>query len=524
MTKKLLSILMALSLVLGLTTAFAIESSAAGVVNIYESLTDPVIDGAIDEGVYRFVCATGDDPAGNIVTWPDCRVDDSMELWACWKGDFLYIAVKVACTDHVAYMDNASKHFIFNAHYMMTCLCPDDPYKDEYTGDNDDGSWSWTALYNAGHVYEWTIINPSQETTSDIADHFLGMSSKEGFEYKVTTANGFDIYEQKIPLSQVTTKAAPSGIKGQVGALFGFGFSIGLNDHGFGYPGDPEKYPNYIEHDDMVYYSDYFTGDKNIHGLAYCKLASDLAKDPEQNESEAPAPSAIDTPYDVFPQLDGLWNVTEDKGQKVTVTYSQGTTVVTGSTEGNWPSAKASFPSTVYLAEGTYLVYDFSVDTGATSILFNGTQIQGLIPNASLDTGSGDLYSGEYAGAITYEELAEKLGTDENGFVVLNDMQVYSVNGATVTFKTFKLDPTYVPADAPDVSEPEESETEESVPEQDESDEADDTSVPATDNSDDASEGEDKDGGNLGLIIGIVVGVVAIIAVVAVVLVLKKKK
>lgn len=523
MTKKLLCILMTLALVMGLTAAFALESSAAGVVNIYESATDPVVDGAIDAGVYRFVCATGDDPAGNIVTWPDCRVDDSMELWACWKGDFLYLAVKVACTDHVAYMDNATEHFIFNAHYMMTCICPDDPYKDEYTGDYDDGSWSWSALYNAGHVYEWTIINPSQETTSDIDNHFLDMSSKEGFEFKVTTANGFDIYEQKIPLSQLSTKAAPAGIKGQVGSLFGFGFSIGLNDHGFGYPGDPEKYPNYIEHDDMVYYSDYFTGDKNIHGLAYCKLVSDIEKDPSQEESEAPAPTPIDTPYDVFPQLDGLWTMTEDKGQNVSITYSQGTTVVTGSTEGNWPSAKANFPNKVYIGEGTYLVYDFTVDTGATSILFNGIQMQGLI-DENLDAGSGDLYAGEYKGAISYDKLAEKLGTDENGYVILNDMQVYSVNGATVTFKTFKLDPTYVPVDTPDVSDPEESVPEESTPVTDESEEVEDTSVPATDASDVSEDKADDKGGNTGLIIGIVIGVIAIIAVVVVIVLLKKKK
>ena len=51
MTKKILCILMTLALVMGLTAAFALESNAAGVVNIYESATDPVVDGAIDAGV-----------------------------------------------------------------------------------------------------------------------------------------------------------------------------------------------------------------------------------------------------------------------------------------------------------------------------------------------------------------------------------------------------------------------------------------------------------------------------------------
>ena len=45
MTKKLLCILMTLALVMGLTAAFALESNAAGgIVNIYESATDPVIE------------------------------------------------------------------------------------------------------------------------------------------------------------------------------------------------------------------------------------------------------------------------------------------------------------------------------------------------------------------------------------------------------------------------------------------------------------------------------------------------
>lgn len=523
MTKKLFSILLALSLVFGFTAAVSLESSASGVVDIYESLTDPVIDGVIDEGAYRFVCATGNDPAGNIVTWPDCRVDDTMELYACWKGDFLYLAVKVVCNEpHIAYRNDATGHFIFNAHYMMTCLCPDNPYKDEYLGDNDDGSWSWTALYNAGFVYEWTMINPSQESDSDIADHFRDMSAKAGFEYKVATAGGYDIYEQKIPLSQVTTNAAPTGIKGEVGALFGFGFAIGLSDHGFGYADKPEEWPDYIDHDDMVYYSDYFTGDKNIRGLAYCKLMSDLEKDPDDEQSEAPAPTAIDTPYDIFPQLDGLWTMTENGGQNVAVTYSQGKTVINGSTVGNWPAATAKFPSTVYIGEGGYLVYDFSFETGLFSLRMNGTNYVHQLMTDNCEDGSGDMLPGTYKGAISYEQLAELLGTTEDGLVAITDMTVFSVSGAEITFNAFRFDPSYVPSDVPEVSEPEVSEPAESTPEDEESVD-DNVSSTVTDNSD-VSDTDDDNGGNLGLIIGIAVAAVAIIAVVAAVLVLKKKK
>ncbi len=530
--KKLLSILITLTLVLGLTAAFAFESSAAGIVSIYESTADPVIDGVIEEDIYRFVCKTGNDPAGNIVTWPDCRVDDTMELWACWKGDFLYLAVKVVCNgEHIAYMDNASEHFIFNAHYMMTCLCPDDPYKDEYTGDNEDGSWSWTALYNAGHVYEWTMINPSQETTSDIDNHFRDMSAKQGFEYKVSTADGFDIYEQKIPLSQVTTNAAPSGIKGQIGSLFGFGFSIGLSNHGEGYPGDPEKYPNYIEHDDMVYYSDYFTGDKNIHGLAYCKLVSDIKKDPGQEGSttEPEAPTAIDTVCDIFPTLDGLWVKTDaENGDSINIEYSQGKTVISGSSSGSWPSAKAVFPNTIYIGEGTYLVYDLSFDVGKTSIRLNGEKYVHTFMSDNLEDNTDDLLPGSFSGAISYEQLVELLGANEDGLVAITDMTVFTVDGAEITFNTFKFDPAYVP---PVVDPDDGNDGNESVP-VDESEpatesEPEDESAPATESTpvvEDSTTVDDPEGGNTGLIIGIVAGVVAIAAIVVVVIILKKKK
>ncbi|MBQ3597884.1 MAG: hypothetical protein II987_01325 [Clostridia bacterium] len=521
--KKLLSILITLTLVLGLTAAFAFESSAAGIVSIYEAAKDPVVDGVVDSEGYRLVCKTGDDPTGYLNTWEGCTVDDTMELWACWKGDFLYIAIKVVCNgEHVAYMNNASEHFIFNAHHLMTCICPDDPYKDCYVGDNEDGSWSWGGLYNKQFIYEWTIINPSQETESDIADHFCGMSGLEGFEYKVVTDGGYDVYEQKIPLSKMTTSEAPNGVKGQVGSLFGFGFQIGLSDYGNGYANAGEE----RDYDDYVFYSDYFTGAKKVVGMSYCKLVSDIAKDPAQEESttEPEAPTALDTVCDIFPTLDGLWTKTDHDGASVNIEYSQGKTVVNGSVSGTWPSATANFPTTLYVGEGTYLVYDFSFESGTTSLRFNADRaIHTLIPDAPLESGSDDLQPGEYSGAISYEQLAELMGTNEDGLVVINGFTVYSVNGAEITFNTFKLDPAYVPP----VVEP----GDESVP-VDESEPADesepeDESVPTTESTpvvEDSTPADDSDGGNTGLIIGIVAGVVAIIAIVVVVVILKKKK
>ncbi len=525
--KKLLSILITLTLVLGLTAAFALESSAAGIVGIYEAETAPVVDGVVDSEGYRLVCKTGEDPTGYLNTWEGCEVEEDMELWACWKGDFLYIAVKVVCNEpHVAYdswTTRQEEHFIFNAHHMMTCICPDDPYKACYVNpDSEDGSWDWGGLFNKQFIFEWTIINPSQESDTDVCDHFCGMSGLEGFEYKVTTEGGFDVYEQKIPLSKMTTSEAPNGVKGQVGSLFGFGFQLGLSDYGTGYANSGEE----RDFNDYVYYSDYFAGAKKVIGMAYCKLVSDLVKDPTQEESteEPEAPTAMDTVCDIFPTLDGLWTYTECNGTNVNIEYSQGKTVVSGSTSGNWPSATAKFPTTLYVGEGTYLVYDFSFEAGTTSLRFNDTYaIHTLIPDAPLESGSDDIQAGEYSGAISYEQLVELMGANEDGLVVINSFTVYSVNGAEITFNTLKLDPAYVPpvVEPDDTSLPEESDPvdTESEPE--------DESVPATDDSTadtSAPVSGEEDGGNTGLIIGIVAGVVAIVAIVVVVIILKKKK
>ncbi len=522
MTKKLLSVLVILTLVLGLTAAFALESSAASIALIYESATDPVIDGVVDSEGYRLVCETGADPTGNLKTWEGCTVDDTMQLYACWKGDYLYLAVKVVCNgDHVAYKNDAAggTHYIFNAHHMMTCVCPGDPYQEVYKGGNEDGSWDWSELYNASYVWEWTIINPSQETDSDIADHFRNMSAQEGFEYKVTTADGYDTYEQKIPLSKIVNSLQPNGVKAEVGSLFGFGFQMGLSDWGDGYTDETFE--------DYVYFSDYFTGAKYINGMAYCKLASDLEKDPSDTPEEPAAPEAIDEQYDIFPQLDGLWVATPHDEATVTVTYSQGTTVIGGSISGKWPSASATLPKTIYIGEGTSLVYDFSFDVGTTSIRVNDQKfLHDLIPDAPIESGSGDLQPGTYSGAITYDQLVELLGADENGLVRIDSFTIYSVNGAEITFNTFKFDPSYVPPVVePDVSEPETDDSSEpeavdpSEPADESTPTTNDSSAPTT--SDDASE---EKGGNTGLIIGIAIAVVVVIAIVVVVVVVSKKK
>ena len=93
--KKLLSIILMLTLLVGLTVSIPLESSAEGtIVLIYESETAPVVDGSVD-AAYRQIATSSNDPTGNIVTNEGCTVDDYMEVYACWNGDSLYLLLKV---------------------------------------------------------------------------------------------------------------------------------------------------------------------------------------------------------------------------------------------------------------------------------------------------------------------------------------------------------------------------------------------------------------------------------------------
>ncbi len=514
--KKLLSIILMLTLLVGLTVSIPLESSAEGtIVLIYESETAPVVDGSVD-AAYRQIATSSNDPTGNIVRNEGCTVDDYMEVYACWNGDSLYLLLKVTCNDpHVAYMDNASEHFIFNAHYLMTALCPDNPYKDIYKGDQEDGTWTWGGLYTAQLVYEWTIINPSQDSESDIADHFLSMSSTEGFEYKVVTDGGFDYYEQKIPLESLKTGKVANGVPAEVGSLFGFAFLVGLSDFGTGYA--PTTFT------DKVYLSDYFTGDKYIQGMAYCKLASDLNNDDNNETSKEEKPSAITATYDLFPAITN-WKNADVNGTSVVYSYSKGVSTFSGSVAGTYPSTTGTLDKTIYLAEGTYLVYDMNVDTGSVSFRLNGsTQINTLISD-NIEAGTDNLLAGEYTGYITYEDLAALLGTTDDGLVAITDVTVFSVDGATCTINTFEFDPSYVPSEDPDPSE-EPDISEEPSEEPDISEEPSEEPTVSADPSEEVSDTSApvENGGSLTWL-WIVIAVVVIAAAVAAFLIIKKKK
>lgn len=239
-------------------------------------------------------------------------------------------------------------------------------------------------------------------------------------------------------------------------------------------------------------------------------------------------PGALEEKFDIFENCKDLWVKTPVNSSNITIETADGVTVVGGSAAGDYPWADATLPVPVLLGQGAYLVYDLTFDVGSTSLRANEIAFHQLFKGASIQAGSNDLLPGTYKGAVSYDELAELLGTNEEGLVEINKLTVFSVAGAEITFNAFAFDPSYVPEETPDVSEPETSTPadDSSEPADDSSEPADESSAPAT-SEDDSSEPTSDEKTNVpatGVIIGIVVGVVAVVAVVVIIIVVAKKK
>ncbi len=245
----------------------------------------------------------------------------------------------------------------------------------------------------------------------------------------------------------------------------------------------------------------------------------------------AAKPEALEGKFDIFDNCKSIWAKTPVNEAEITIETTDGVTVVGGSVTNTWPWADAVLPTPLLIGEGTYLVYDLSFDVGKTSLRINGGEhyLHSFMSTTNIEGGTGDLLPGEYKGYISYEQLVELVGANEEGLVEITQFTVFSCDGAVITFNTFEFDSEYVPSETPDVSDPETSTPadDSSEPADDSSEPADESSAPATndssapDTSDDASE---EKGGNTGLIIGIVAGVVAVVAIVVVVVVVSKKK
>ncbi|OGO87516.1 MAG: hypothetical protein A2Y15_07610 [Clostridiales bacterium GWF2_36_10] len=274
-------IIIFLSILVILVPMFGISTLAASdTLTVMKTAVAPIIDGELDES-YKLIADSKEDVLIFEVETMTTGLKKQVQVYACWDNDYLYILVKADCNEpHVAYMDNAAEHWIFNAHYLMTAICPEDPTLEKYTGTGEDGGWSWGDLYAAQYMYEYTMIKDSKTGDNVIDNHFNSISTKAAYAYDIKSEGGYDCYEQKIPLEQLTTPAVANGVKPEEGSVLGVGFALGFSDVGTGYATKA----------DTVDLSFYFTN-KSINNLITLKLESDLAPGEESSVDESSAVS-----------------------------------------------------------------------------------------------------------------------------------------------------------------------------------------------------------------------------------------
>lgn len=268
--------------------------------------------------------------------------------------------------------------------------------------------------------------------------------------------------------------------------------------------------------------------------------------------------SAADS-YTLLP-ADGEWTtVAGPDGNDITVNVTDEATVFSASA--SWPCANCHYTEDQIVKasiDDYSLVYDFTVETGATNINFTFTDGFGnsagySISNTTLgdvnyDSGSGDLTAGEYKGAVKLSDLINSTmyfgGTafpqniiGENNTLIFTDIQVYSVSGATVTIRQLSI----VPNDEADVpvgdtgdsesvaDESEEVSTEESVEEskeesKTESKEESKTESVAEESTDESTEGEENEDGGISPVVIAIIAAAVVVVIVVIVIIIKKKK
>lgn len=149
-------------------------------------------------------------------------------------------------------------------------------------------------------------------------------------------------------------------------------------------------------------------------------------------------------------------NVTDMFNNVATITFDGGKAAVSFNGTSGWPSVKAMYASPVTVDINKYsLHYDFTVDTGATNIVFYfGADryysiSNSALANAQFDPDSGDLAPGTYSGTIALSDLVNSTTNyapapfDKSNIVdnklTFAGIQIYSVNGATVTINALEL-------------------------------------------------------------------------------------
>ena len=260
--------------------------------------------------------------------------------------------------------------------------------------------------------------------------------------------------------------------------------------------------------------------------------------------------------YSLIPSEDTVdnWVKTACQGYNVEIEYVDGAAVF--SAESVWPCAEYFYNDdeiiTVSIEDYSF-VYDFSVSTGATNINFTltdgfGSSVAYSIANNSLgsvfyDSGSGDLFAGDYKGVVKLSDFVNSTMFFENrafpsnlivdGKITFSAIQVYSVSGATVTIRELALVPNSEIPEEPEessevieesVEESDEASTEESVEAStEESVEAsvEESVTESVEESTDATASEDE---GLGIWLWVIIGAAAVVIVVVIVVIAKKKK
>ena len=183
--------------------------------------------------------------------------------------------------------------------------------------------------------------------------------------------------------------------------------------------------------------------------------------------------SAAETKVSLIPAEGAEWIKTDHNNASVNVEYKDGAVVFSGSVAESWPSVATTYAEPIVAdVEDDYLSIDFTVAGGTTNMNFtfadnstfsiSNTALKNACPDANIDTGSGDIYDGEFKCTISIADLiastmhlggsAFPAGAVVDGKVTFTGINVYSVNGATITINDLSV--VNVGEDAPATSEP----------------------------------------------------------------------
>ncbi len=185
--------------------------------------------------------------------------------------------------------------------------------------------------------------------------------------------------------------------------------------------------------------------------------------------------SAEETKTSLIPAEGAEWVKTDHNDTTVTVEYKDNTVVFSGSVADAWPCVATTYAEPIVAdVEDDYLSIDFVVADGSTNINFtfgddstfsiSNTALVAACPDTNIDTGSGDIYTGEFKCNISIADLVASTQNLQNkafptsavvdGKLTFKAIQVYSVNGAVVTINDLSV--VNVTEDAPATSEPDE--------------------------------------------------------------------